>query len=109
MINKFYGNVGYVFSEKTGTSVWEESTVLKPYYGDILQLSKRYQGSDKINDDIEITNQISILADPYAFRNFQYIKFVEWLDTKWKVSSVSVEYPRLVLSIGGVYNAPDAE
>lgn len=108
-MNKFYGEVGYVFAEKTGTSDWEENVVPKYYYGDILQISKRYQGSDKMNDDIEVTNQISILADPYAYRNFQFIKYVEWLGTKWKVSSVSVEYPRLVLSIGGVYNAPDAE
>lgn len=102
---KYYGNIGFMETVETAPSVWTENIVEHPYFGDVLSNSKRFQaGSDKVNDDIDISNRISIVADPYAYQNFHAIRYVTWMGAKWKVSSVDVEYPRLILSIGGVYN-----
>ena len=100
---KYYGTIGYALTTETAPGVWEEQILEKEYYGDVLQYTKRYQNTEHVNDDIDISNRISIVADPYAFQNFIFIRYVTWMGVKWKVSSVSVEYPRLVLSIGGVY------
>lgn len=101
---KYFGKIGFAITSETSPSVWDEEITDREYYGEILQFTKRYQStSDNVNDNIEITNRISILADPFAFENFIYMRYVEWMGQKWKVSSVDVEYPRLVLSIGGVY------
>lgn len=103
---KFYGTVGYVNMVETVPGVWAEEIVEKQYSGDVFRNTRRLQGADKLNDDITINNQISIVADPYAYNNFHSIRYVVYMGTKWKVTSVEVEYPRLILEVGGVFNGP---
>ena len=106
---KFYGKVGFMETLEKAPGVYEEVVVERPYYGDVLRVSRRYSSSsDKLNDDLDINNEISIVADAYAYQNFHQLRYVEWMGAKWKVSSVTVERPRLTLSVGGVYNGPQA-
>ena len=100
---KFYGTIGYAVTEETAPSVWTENTKEVHYRGDILQFSRKLETAG-VNDNLNVSNRVSIVGDPFAFENFQNIKYVKWLDAKWKVSSVDVEFPRLILTIGGVYN-----
>ena len=105
-MSKFYGEVGFGLSEQkqTAPGVWEVTPVTKNYYGDILNNTFRNQtNQNSTNDDIIISNRISIVADPYAHNNFQEIKYVKWRNSKWKVISVDVQYPRLILTLGGIY------
>lgn len=104
---KYYGAVGYAETTQTSAGVWEEVITERQYYGDILQVHRRLDGSQQINDDISISNKVSIVADPFALNNFVNIRYITWLNQKWKVSEVSVETPRLVLSLGGLYNDSD--
>lgn len=101
---KWYGKVGYMITEKTAPGYWEPKPVERNYYGDILRLSSKWSTSSKVNDDINISNQISIVADTFAYQNFQRIKYVEFMDALWDVTSIEPQYPRLILTIGGVYN-----
>lgn len=101
---KFYGNIGYGVSAETRPGVWDEIITEKPYYGDVNKLSRRLRTDDKVVDDINIANEISILADPFAYENFSTIKYVEYMGAKWKVTKVEVKYPRLTIMTGGVYN-----
>jgi hypothetical protein len=105
---KFYGKIGYSTTEETAPGVWEESVTERSYYGDLIRNTRRYQSTDQVNDDVNISNEISILADPYAYENFHSMKYVEFMGAKWKVTSVEVQYPRLILSVGGVYNGEQA-
>lgn len=103
---KWYGEIGYGETVESSPSVWTEKIVNKMnYYGDVLSNNRRLQTSDKVNDDISITNQISILADPYACENFHAMRYITFMGTKWKITDVQVEFPRLILTLGGVYNA----
>ncbi len=101
---KFYGNVGYAITEETKPGVWMPRIVDKPYYGDLIRNSRRLENTSKVNDDVSLENQISIVADPFAYENFHNIRYVEYLGAKWKVSNIEVQYPRLVLTVGGVWN-----
>lgn len=104
---RFYGKVGFMQTYETAPGVYEEQITERSYYGDVLRNSRRYSGSsEKVNDDLDINNEISIVADAYAYQNFHALRYVEWIGAKWKVSSVTVERPRLILSVGGVYNEP---
>lgn len=103
-MNKFYGKIGYAISEETVPGVWVERIVERSYYGDVIRNIRRLQSSENLNDDINISNEISIVADAFANQNFHSMRYVEYMGTKWKVSSIEVKYPRLILSIGGVYN-----
>lgn len=100
---KYFGIIGFaVITEKDG--IYKEEFEEREYYGDVLKNYRRLQSSDKVNDDIIISNEISIVADPYAYQSFHQIRYAEFMGTKWKVTGVEVQDHRLLLSLGGVYN-----
>ena len=103
---KWYGKIGFSAGTKeSAPSVYVEDIQERSYVGDLIRNARRLQTTDKVNDDIDVSNEISIVADPYAMNNFHSIRYVTFMGTKWKVTSVDVQYPRLNLSLGGVYNA----
>lgn len=101
---KFYGRIGFAETVETAPGVWTENIVDYNYFGDIIRNARRLQSSDQLNDDINISNEISIVADPYANQNFHSMRYVEFMGAKWKITNVEVRYPRLILTVGGVYN-----
>lgn len=102
---KFYGKIGFEESVETVPGVWEETITERNYYGEVVRNTRKLVASSHLNDDISINNEISIIADPYAKDHFHSMRYVEFLGTTWEVTSVEVQYPRLILSLGGVYNA----
>lgn len=102
---RFHGKVGYRDTVETKPGLFEEAIVFKEYYGDVLRNTKRdYQGS-KVVSDIQVSNQISIVADPYALGHFFNLKCVDWQGTLWSVTDVDASQPpRLILSLGGKYD-----
>ena len=101
---KFYGKIGYSITENTGGGIWAEKIVERYHKGDLLRNISRWQSSSQVNDDLTINNQISILADEFAYENFQSMKYVEFMGAKWKITSTEVQRPRIILNVGGVYN-----
>lgn len=104
---KFHGMIGFIdtVEDPNNPGVWEEKTVEREYRGDLIKVYKKTQSSaDSVNDNIILSTEITIVADPYANQNMYAMRYVVFGGTKWKVTSVGVEYPRLRLSIGGVYN-----
>ena len=101
---KFYGNIGYAISKETAPGVWVEDIVEHKYSGDVYRNTRKLQSGNQVNDSIDISNEISILSDPFANENFHSMRYVTYMGAKWKVSSVEVRYPRLMLTVGGLYN-----
>ena len=107
---KYYGTVGYAETVETDPvkhpGVYEEVITERPYYGDVVRNFRRLESAaSQLNDNINISNSFSIVADPYAYQNFHAIRYLTWMGTKWRVASVDASNPpRLVLEVGGVYN-----
>lgn len=101
---RFYGLIGYQITKETEPGIYTETIVENMYYGDVIKNSRRLQQAAKVNDDINISNRISIIADPFANNNFHSMRYIEMMGVKWKIQEVEVEYPRLILTIGGLYN-----
>ena len=108
-MNKFYGQVGFEKTEETAPGVWMPKKTVRSYSGDLIRNIHRYDTGNKVNSDFSLNNQVSIVCDPYALENFQFIKFVTFLGASWKVTSVEVEYPRLILNLGEVYTEAEDE
>lgn len=107
---KFYGNVGYIGEMvEVEPGIWEPEMVEYPYFGDLTRNTSMFQTSGGINDNQNINTEISIVADAYAIQNFANIRYVEYMDEKWKVKSVAPNLPRLILSIGGVWNGESTD
>ena len=101
---KFCGVIGYVITRETEPGIYVEEIVENEYYGDVIRNTRRLREASKVNDDINISNQISIVADPFANNNFHTMRYIMFMGAKWKIIEVEVQYPRLILTIGGLYN-----
>lgn len=101
---KWNGKVGYITTEKTKPGVWEPKATERPYFGDVISNTIRRTEAGKVNDDLSVANRISIVADPFAYENFSALKYVEFMGNFWEVSTAEVQYPRIILTIGGVYS-----
>lgn len=105
---KFYGKIGYAETVETNLGVWQEQITERSYFGDLGRNTRMLQSSSQLNDNINISNEISIVADPFANQNFHLMRYVEFMGAKWKITNVEVKYPRLILTVGGVYNGEQA-
>lgn len=103
-MTRFFGKIGFVMTEETRPGIWEELERTREYYGDLKRNQRRWSSRDELNDEFNISNEVSILADPFAYDNLEAMKWVEVMGSKWKINSVTIEYPRITLTLGGVYN-----
>jgi len=105
---RFYGNVGYGESVESpsDSGIWVMEITELPYYGDVLRNTRKLENGEGLNKDIIVSNSISILADGHAVEHFFEIKYVVWEGVRWTVTNVEVQRPRLILSLGSVYNGP---
>lgn len=103
---KYYGAVGFAstYEDPNSPGDYISEIVEKSYYGEVIKNRRSWQQSGNLNDNLTINNEISIVADTYAYHNLHEVVYITWLGTKWKVNNIDVQYPRLTLSIGGVYN-----
>lgn len=101
---KFYGPIGFAVTTEKASGVYSEDITEKYYSGDVLRNTRRLEPGENLNDEITINNIVSIVADPFANQNFHTMRYVGWMGAKWKVTNVEVQRPRLLLTIGGIYN-----
>lgn len=104
---KFYGKVGFLRIEETASDVYGEILTERLYKGDVIRNQKRYQSSESLNDDVVLSNNISIVADSYANENVFAIKYVIYKGVPWKVTNVEIQRPRIILTLGGKYNVQE--
>lgn len=106
---KFYGYVGYATTVETAPGVWTQKTEERRYCGDVVQNRRRWETRDELNDNLTINNTISIVSDRFASENIFAMRYVRWMGTCWKITNVEVARPRLILTLGGVYNRQEDE
>lgn len=104
---RYCGLIGFSSTVETAPGVWEDIITERKYYGDISKDFRKSSDENKIIRDVSINNLFSIVADPFAFENLEFIKYVKYLGIAWTVESVEVQYPRLLISVGGRWNGPN--
>lgn len=109
-MTKYYGKIGFVKPEETVPGVWVNKPIEREYPGDLIKNTRRWDvKSDGINNDLNLNNSISIIADDFMLENASYIRYVELMGSLWNITSIDIQRPRLVLTIGGVYNGPEPD
>lgn len=106
---RFYDEIGYgeTVESPVGSGVYIDQITKVNLYGDVIREARKLEESgEKLNNDVSVVNRISVVADEYANNHFHLIKYVKWMGTRWTVSNVEVLHPRLILSLGKVYNGP---
>lgn len=103
-MGKFYGEIGFTKTVETVPGVWIDQLTVRNYYGDIIKNVLKNREGEYLNDNVDLENRFSILADNYAYENIGYMRYVVWMGTKWKINGIEVKRPRLILTVGGIYN-----
>lgn len=103
---KFNGVVGFSITEETspGSGVFEEVITTRAFVGDIIRDGRTLDGSSQVLPNVNVNNRISIVGDAYAIENLSHIRYIVWKNVAWSVKSYEISYPRIILSISGVYN-----
>lgn len=106
---KWYGKIGFVETVDEGDGIWKTHVTEKTYAGDLRRISSKWSSnSNSTNYNFNISNQISIISDPYLEKSLHAIRYVEFMGAFYDVTDIEVQYPRLNMSIGGVYNGETA-
>jgi len=108
-VARWFGKVGFGQQRETAPGVHTDEITELLYYGDVVRDARRLSEAEQLNKNISTSNSISIIADAHANRNYFAIRFVEWGGAVWTVTEVEVQFPRLILRLGEVYNGPRAE
>ena len=103
---RYSGNIGYGDSVETAPGVWEDLITEVSYRGDVVRDIRRLEDGVGLNDNIVVNNSISVVADERAIKHFHKIKYIQFEGERWTVSAVEHRPPRLILSLGKVYNGP---
>lgn len=106
---RYCGKIGFSISKETAPGIYEDDITERTYYGDVVKDLRKENRTDKIVRDVTISNSFSVVADPFAFENFQFIKYLKYMGIAWNVESVEVQYPRLLISVGGIWNGPNGK
>lgn len=107
-MGKWFGKIGYSVTTETEPGIWESQITEREYFGDITSDRRKRQNSGEVNDTVNLANVISILADPFAYQNCSNMIYAEIMGAKWKITEIEQQYPRLILTVGGVYNGEQA-
>lgn len=105
---RWFGKIGYAEFVETVSGVHEEKITERSYYGDVNRNTRRLESSGNLNDNVNVANEISIVADAYAELNFHAMRYVEFMGARWRITNAEVRRPRLILTLGGVYNGEQA-
>ena len=101
---KCSGVIGYALAGETQPGVWTEGITEKKYIGEIVKDSRRIVDQGEINGSINISNNISIISNRFMLDNMEYMRYLTFNKSKWKISSVEIKPPRIIITLGGLYN-----
>lgn len=108
---RFHGEIGFLRTVEEDPEhrpgIYVEKLEKRNYFGDVLSNSRRWEQSGNLNDNLVINNRISIVADSFSKQHFGAMKYVRWQGTAWKITNVEIQYPRLILTLGGEYHEPE--
>ena len=106
---KWSGKIGFADTREDAPSVYVEHITERRYYGDVAEFGRQMQGGDQINEDVTVGNQLSVLGDPFAQSNLYAMRYATFMGQRWKITGVKVQYPRLILTLGGLWNGSTTE
>lgn len=106
---RFAGLVGYIETEETSPGIHLPVETTRKMRGDVLSAKTQNSQDGRTTEtslykDIRLSHRFSLVGDAYSFKNYMYLKWIIVEGHKWEVSSVEIQSPRLLISIGGLYN-----
>lgn len=108
-MSKFSGTLAIVNEFADDTGIWQREVQKYPIAGDFYQDNTARLTGEKINEDLSFSMRFSFLASPNLMtilsEDSQAITplYIEYLGLKLKVNSMTFQWPRLILTVSGVW------
>jgi hypothetical protein len=102
---KFTGKVGFIEFVESEPGLFRPVVIEKSFSGDLLLDRRGWKASEHTSGDVFVSNRISLLANADLVNNLANIKYVIFMGVKWKVATFEILLPRVILTLGEVYNA----
>jgi hypothetical protein len=103
---RFYGVIGYADTVEATPGIAEDVIIERRFRGDVLRDLSRFVYGDDVNPDSTLTNSISIVASRFLFENLSKLRYIEFAGEKWKIETLEVKKPRLIIGMGDIYDGP---
>lgn len=100
---RYSGLVGYGQQVEVEPGVWDTEDKEVMMKGDLLRQNANIQDSG-INDTVSLNHRVSLIGDAYAFDNYYNMKWITVNGFKWTVSAIELQRPRLIVTLGGIWN-----
>lgn len=104
---RFCGEIGFGDTVEVAPGIWEDAIIVRKYFGSVLRNSIKSETGESVNNDPALSNSISIVGNDYAFAHLKTIRYIKFGGELWTIDSIEIQRPRLILSLGGVYNGPE--
>lgn len=104
---KYSGMAGVVEdSIEISPGIWKPAGVREiKATGDFVSSRKEFSvRSDSTNDDVTMSNTISIVMSKDLFNNLSNLRYLTVNGARYKVTSFEINRPRIVITLGGLWN-----
>jgi len=110
---KFHGVVGVATGDQiekpANSGIFVDEIEERVATGEQIRDTRQIANPDKVNFDMTLSTTISVMADVFADVDFLAFRYCERAGVKWVIVNVEPARPRLLLTLGGVYNGPTPE
>ena len=107
---RYKGRIGFAITapREEGSDIYDPTIVWKTYKGDAPRtMVQRRDSTEGVNENIDLSQTISIVMDTFLSRNYLHICAIEFAGEFWNVKNIQIKTPRLELTIGGVYTGDE--
>lgn len=103
---KTYGKIGFGKTIIKPGGVSEFVITERDYKIDIIRPSVRNTPGEDVIPGLSTGNSFSIIEDGYLSENLFAMKYVTWMGVRWSVRKIDQAHPRLIITVGEVFNGP---
>lgn len=103
---RYSGKFGFAVPTETVPGVWKDVVTERDYIGDVVQRTETFSVADSVIPQYRTTTSISVLCDGVLKESYKGLRYVEYMGENWVAASVVMQWPRIIVYIGEVYNGP---
>ena len=106
---RFYGVIGFADTVETTPGIARDVIIERKFFGNVLRAGVRSVEGDHILPNPALSNSLSLVGSKYAFANVKNMRYIKYEGELWKIDTVTVEKPRMIIGMGDVYTGPTAD
>lgn len=101
---KYAGQVGFASQVETVPGVWVNDIKERFLKGDVIRANANIESGTNINNDVSLNHRVSLIGASISTAEYYNIKYITLDGFKWEAKSIEIQRPRLIVTLGGMWN-----